>query len=312
MNRVLAIAALVGINVLWGSTYVVAKVAMEQISPTLLAVLRFVIATAVLWLLLFGLRARRGGHAALLGGVAPADRRRLLALGAVGIGVAYLLEYPGLYLTTATDASLMIIGEVLFTTVLAALLLREPLGASRVAGIVFGATGVAVLVLGHLGGDETGGAGVARAGGDLLILAALALQALYTVLGTGQSRRYHPLLVVAWAYTGSLVVWIPVLAWHLWWRPWPSVDAVGVLGVVHLALVASVFCFLVWFAVSRHVGAGIAALSLFVQPLVGATLGVVALGEAVTASTLVGGLLVLVAIGFSTRAAPAGKTRETV
>ena len=66
------------------------------------------------------------------------------------------------------------------------------------------------------------------------------------------------------------------------------------------------FCFLVWFAVSRHVGAGIAALSLFAQPVVGALLGVLLLGEPVTMSTVVGGLLVLVAIVLSAKAAPAG------
>ena len=47
--------------------------------------------------------------------------------------------------------------------------------------------------VGHLQDDEPGASGTARALGDLLILAALAMQALYTVLGTGQSRRHHPL-----------------------------------------------------------------------------------------------------------------------
>ena len=199
----------------------------------------------------------------------------------------------------------MIIGEVIFTTLLAALLVRERPGAAKLAGIVAGAAGVAVLVLGHVAGDAPGVDGPARALGDLLILGALALQAGYTVLGTEQSRRYHPLTVVTWAYTGSLLVWGPVLAWYLVAVPLPAPDVRGVLGVLYLALVASVLCFLVWFGIARHVGAGVAALSLFVQPLVGAALGVLLLDERVTLSTVVGGVLVLVAIVLCARAAPA-------
>lgn len=51
MNRTLAIVILVGINILWGSTYAVTKVALLEISPPLLGALRWITATVLLWLI---------------------------------------------------------------------------------------------------------------------------------------------------------------------------------------------------------------------------------------------------------------------
>ena len=39
MNRRFALVALIFINILWGSTYAVTKVALQELSPTLLGVL---------------------------------------------------------------------------------------------------------------------------------------------------------------------------------------------------------------------------------------------------------------------------------
>ncbi len=50
MNRNLSVLILVFINILWGSTYAVTKVALLEIPPPLLGALRWISATALLWL----------------------------------------------------------------------------------------------------------------------------------------------------------------------------------------------------------------------------------------------------------------------
>jgi drug/metabolite transporter (DMT)-like permease len=176
VNRRFALVALVFINVLWGSTYAVTKVALTELSPTLLGVLRFTIGTGLLWLIQLWI-ARGNRSASNKAGfeyVPMGDKLRIGGLGVLGVGLAYLFDYFGINLSTATDASLMIIGEVIFTSLLAMWLMKEHMGRWKTVGITLGVAGVVVLVLGHVT-DEPGAVngGITRTIGDLLILCAL-------------------------------------------------------------------------------------------------------------------------------------------
>ena len=284
--RGLPIALLVLANALWGSSYVVAKIALQEISPPILAALRFGLAAVVLWLILI---AR--------GGVRLPPRRdllRLLALGAVGIALSGVLGYTGVGLTTATDASLLIVGEVLFTTLLAITLIGERIDRTRGAGLAIGLLGVVVLIVG--GASSAAEGGVSRALGDVLILVGLAFEAAHTVLGTRLTHRYNPLTVLTLSLTGSCLVWIPLLGWYALSgelrMPGPRATA----GVVYLALVTGVACYLLWFSVLRRAGATLGAMSLMAQPVVGALLGIWLLGDPVTASTVIGAACVVVCL----------------
>ena len=280
MNRNFAVFVLVLINILWGSTYGITKVALEEISPPLLGAMRWILATVILWVIQLWLwygKANKQSNPAET--VPNQDKLRLAGLGALGIGIAYVIGYFGINLTTATDASLMIIGEVIFTSLLATWLTHDPLGRWKVVGMVLGATGVAILVLGHLTG-ESSNQGMARALGDGLILVTLALQALYTVLGTDLARKYPPMTVLTYVCTGSLVIWAPVLLWQISSGALPTTLSLTVIGgVLYLAVVASVFCNFVWFSIASRIGAGLSAISLFAQPLVGSFIGLVFLNE---------------------------------
>jgi drug/metabolite transporter (DMT)-like permease len=287
MRRVLPLGLLLLANGIWGSSYVVVKMALEEIPPPLLAGLRYTLASLVLWAIV---------AARLRGTKLPTrhDSLRLLVLGAVGVAVHGWLVFWGISLTTATDASLMIVGEVLFTTLLAIAIAREALGLPRGLGMAIGLLGVVILIAGASG--EPLATAPARAVGDLLILAGLGFEACFTVLGTRLTQRYDPLVVLTLSLSGSCAVWVPVIAWFVAagnLAP-PSVAAIG--GVVYLALLNSVVCYLIWFGVLKTAGATLGALSLLAQPVVGSLLGIFALGDPVLPSTLVGGACVLVCL----------------
>ncbi|MDF2630297.1 MAG: family transporter [Symbiobacteriaceae bacterium] len=300
MNRWVAAGLLLLANTLWGTSWTVAKVALDQLPWPLLGAIRFSIASGLLWVIIlvqgrFG--ARRGPLPAP--GIARKDALRLLALGLVAIAANHLIANFGQSLTTATDASLMIVGEVIFTTLLGALILKERPGRWKQVGVLIGAAGAVTLILSRAtGGAATGG--LLRAAGDLLILLSLPLEALYSILGTHFSRRYDRLKVTALINTGSLVIWVPILIWYIanGRFPWGAWGALG--GVVYLAVVNSVICFLIWFKVLESAGSNMGAISLFAQPLVGAALGLTLLHEHITPGLLAGGGLILGALLFST------------
>jgi drug/metabolite transporter (DMT)-like permease len=291
VKLVLPLALLVLANALWGASYVVAKVALEELPAPLLAALRFSLAVLVLWLVI-GWRARFARTGPRL--PSPGDTWRLLGLGVLGVAMNGLLGYWGVSLTTATDAALLIVGEVLFTTLLAIALAGEYLGRVRGIGLATGLVGVVVLIAG--GGTDQTALAPARPLGDVLILVGLGFEAAYTVLGTRQTRRYDPLVVLTLSFSGSCLVWLPVIGWYALRGGLAMPSPVAALGVLYLALVNSVACYLLWFGVLRSAGATLGALSLLAQPVVGAALGVLVLGDPVLPTTLIGGACVLVCL----------------
>jgi len=301
MNRKTAIFLLVFANVLWGSSYVVAKVALREVPPPLLGALRVTLTSALLWpFLIWRARAGRRGERRLIEPISAGDALRLAGLGLLGIGGAYLLDYWGIRLSTATDAALMIIAEVIFTGLLAALLAGERLGYRKRAGVLVGVAGVLILVLGNASIGEPGAGRWARAAGDGLILAALLCEAIYTVLGAGLARKYQPLTVLTLAHTGSLLLWLPILGGYAVTGRFPALSFAAIAGTVYLAAITSALCYLIWFSVLRVAGSSIGAVSLFVQPLVGSLLGLLLLGDPLTAALLVGAALIFIALYLMT------------
>jgi drug/metabolite transporter (DMT)-like permease len=292
--RFVPIALLVLANALWGSSYVVAKVAMEQIPPTLLAALRFTLAAGALWLILFTQSRKLPS---------PRDAVGLLALGAFGIGINGLLGYWGISLTTATDAALLIVGEIIFTTVFAIVLTSDRLSTWRGIGMLIGVIGVLVLVVGGATAQPTAEA-PNRVLGDVLILTGLAFESAHTVLGTRFSRRYDALTVLTLSLTGSCVLWLPTLGFYAFQHNLALPSMTGVAGVLYLAFVVSLACYLVWFSVLRRSGATLGALSLLAQPVVGALLGILLLGDPLAPSTLLGGACVVVCLVLASLGAP--------
>jgi drug/metabolite transporter (DMT)-like permease len=81
------------------------------------------------------------------------------------------------------------------------------------------------------------------------------------------------------------------------------------LAILYLAVLPSVLCHLVWFSVIRRNGASLGAMSLFVQPVVGALLGILLLREPVTVGLVTGAVLIFVALYLTTLPKPASQVQ---
>ncbi|HEX9921977.1 MAG TPA: EamA family transporter [Anaerolineae bacterium] len=95
MSRNAAIGLLICANMLWGSSYVVTKVALAEIPPPLLAALRFSLATALIGAIMLWQRrrGRQAGPGLSLAQMNRNDAARLIGLGLCGISLSYLLSY---------------------------------------------------------------------------------------------------------------------------------------------------------------------------------------------------------------------------
>lgn len=294
LSRGAAFAALALANVLWAGTYVAGKVALGEVSPVTLNAFRFTLAALLLSPVLIHERAR----------IRPLLRSRadLLTLGLLvllGWVLNKLFEYVGLALSTASDVALLISTESLFTAALSWTLLRERVTRLGVAALAVGMFGAYLVVARGLVptlGASDGVNNTARIVGDLLVMLALFIEALYTIRGKTVLHRWPPLFFTALTITGSLVFWLPAGAVTLAQAGWPRLTLSGWLAIGYMAVFSTVLAYWLWFRGLTIFEGSAAAPLLFIQPLLGALLALWLLGERLTWVTVVGGALILLSM----------------
>jgi drug/metabolite transporter (DMT)-like permease len=269
--------------VLWGIPYLLIKVAVEDLSPPVVVLAR----TGIGALVLLPVAAARGYLRPLL-----PKWKWLLAFTVLEIaGPWLLLTDAERYLTSSLTG--LLIAAVPMVAAVASLALGEAdrLDRTRVLGLLVGMAGVSVLLGLDLGGEV-------RAAVELALV----------VLGYGTapviiSRQFSdiPSLGVIASSLGLTAVFYLPFAIASWPSRAPSFDAFASLVV--LALACTVAAFLVFFALIAEAGPNRALVITFVNPAVALVLGVLVLGEPVTAGLLIGFPLILVGCVLATRAA---------
>ncbi len=287
-TRGAALLTLVVANALWAGTYAAGKVALRDLNPVELNALRFLIASAILAPALI-----RGWRSI------PRDRRSLATLAMLtllGFVLNKAFEDFGLALSTASDVALLISTESLFTAVLSWTLLRERITAVGVVALVVGMAGVYLIVERGFIPNLGGASGSGRIIGDLLVIFSLLLESGYTILGKRALAQLPPLLFTAATLTGSLLVWIPAGIGSVARLGLPHLTLAGWVGVLYMALIATVLGYWLWFRALSVVDASTAAPTLFIQPLLGAALGVWLLHDSITWATWLGGGLIFASL----------------
>ena len=299
MTPAACLLLLVAANLLWGAGWVVAKLALSDLTPLQVSAWRMILAglLALPWLV------RLLRREALPRSAWP----RLALLGGAGFVVAKFLGFWGLSLTTATDASLLMAVEPLLTIGLGVLVLGEPLGARRLGAFAVGACGAYLLIA---GGWRWPGLSPAHVVGDLVFVLGLGAEAAYTVYGKSLLHRHSATAVTLATVVASLLFWLPLAGWDAAARGWPALTGRGAAAMLILALGCTLLAYWAWFRALERIDAGRAAMAIFIQPLWGALLARLLLGEPLGSVTAAGGALVMLSLYLALET-PARSLRPT-
>ena len=290
----MAIFSLLAANALWGLSYVVAKDALASIPSAVLAFLRFAAASLVLWpVFLIWKKQHSAGPRPTAG---PA------IVGACSFFLSYMLFYTGMRLTTASETAILINLEAVLTALFARLFLREKLSRRQSLGILLALCGALLLVkpeapktapnnAPHEARRLTAGS---RTAGNALIICGVAAESAATVLSRHLRQWYSPLELATKAVSwGVLFLSVPaLLQWKSTSFSTQWVTAARLAEISYLAVGCTVIAYLIWYRSIAKLGASVSAASLYVQPVVGVASGALWLGERLSASAVIGALLI--------------------
>ena len=247
------------------------------VSPSTLLALRFVLAALLLAPLVWLRRL-------------PLPRGRNLA-GYILMGILYTAQAQG-YFNALLHASSGLVGLLLYVypllvTLLAILLGWDSWNRRVLMLLVLASCGMAITLGGKLQGEP---AGIAMA------LFAAGIYALYILLGTRLARggqQTHPLAASIVIFATAAIANSALAAWNGIALP---AGALGWLAVACIALFSTAVAIVSFLAGVQRIGAARASILSTFEPVVTMGIGFALLGETVSASQLLGGALVLLAV----------------
>ena len=263
-RRVEGHAALLMVQLCFGLFPVFGHLAFEAFDPRAVASWRIGVGALVLFAIAFAFEGRRAV-------VAPRDLLRFQGLALLGVTANQVLFLEGLARSTAVNAGVIMCLIPVFTFVLAAILGQETFRPLRALGIAFAFGGSLPLFL-----ERGVGFGGEYAFGNALMVANCLAYSLYLVASKPLTRRYPPLVVIAWVYV--LAVWqVPFFLGGAELVPADaSRGAWGSLGFILLA--PTVLGYLLNMVALARVEASTTAFYIYLQPLIAAGGGVLILG----------------------------------
>ena len=307
-SRLLLLAAFAAVYLIWGSTYLGIKFAIETLPPFIMAGTRFLVAGALLYL---WARFRPGGAKEGRERPLPAHWRTAAVVGVLlflcGNGGVTWAEHH----IASGLAALLVATEPLWIVLLGWLLPGGVRPGGKVAlGLVLGFAGVWLLV-----GPGTSAGGETHLIGAAAVIAAAFAWALGSLYSVNAPAPRSPLLASGMQMMagGALLLLAGVLTGE-WARfDLGGVSARSVAALLYLTVFGSLVAFTAYGWLLRHASPARVATYAYVNPVVAVLLGWALAGEPLTAHTLLAAAVIVASVALITsRGKGAGERREAV
>ena len=280
-------------NIIWGSTFVSAKVLLKDFNPIEILFFRFLIGYIFLWIL-----CPKALHIKNI-----KLELQFAAAGVTGICLNYLFENMALLYTGAAIVSVIVSASPFMVGILAYLFLKQKLKRYFTIGFVIAIIGITMICFAGEASVELHWLG------QLISLGACLMWAVYGLLSEGINQQGFPeILVTRRLFFYGLISVTPL---YLLFGDMTSISKLKVpvnLGnLFYLGLGACVMAFIMWNFSIRVLGTVTANVYVYLLPVVTIVVSALFLQERITLSMVIGTVLTLTGVALSEWDAPRRK-----
>ncbi|MDH5159505.1 DMT family transporter [Heyndrickxia oleronia] len=281
-NTLLASLYLMLASSIWGGMYVVVKVVVSVIPPLELVWLRYIV--AILTLILIGLITRQKWRI---------EKRYfflIIAIGVIGNTISIVTQETGTMLSTAQMGAIITSSTPAFMVIFARLILKERLTIKKGISVCLATAGVILIVgIGDMNTSST-------LGGVSLVIAALTW-ALMSVLVKRIPSDYSQIVVTTYSILVALIILTPFVLPRLHQiNPSQLTHSTIWGGLLYLGVISTAGGFLLWNRGLQMLNASSGGIYFFFQPMVGALLGWLILGETINITFWIGSVFILLGV----------------
>jgi drug/metabolite transporter (DMT)-like permease len=272
------------VGFLWGIPYLLIKVAVEELSPTIIVLSRVVIGSAIL----IPMAMRRGS-------LMPAIKAwRYVIPYAIGemIGPWFLITAAEEKMTSGL-AGLLVATVPIWATLIASMHGDKTVWQSkRLIGILIGFIGIVLVV-----GIESFSGRQSIVAIFMILIAAIGYAWAVTMV-TSKIPHIEPISINAVAMVFTVIVYLPFLFLYMPDKV-PSTEALG--SVIILGLFPTALAFILFFQLIKDIGTARGSLVTYLNTAFAVMLGVIILNEPFTLGIAIGLPLVLIGSYFASR-----------
>ena len=280
--------ALLGVQALFGSLPVIAKVVLAVIPAVSLVGFRVGITALVLFLVQAYRRRVWLQH--------REDYKKLFLLSLFGVTFNQLLFIGGLSLTKASNTSLLAVTIPIFTIIVSAVAGTERLRPLKVFGILLAAVGVMFLI-----DPRKASFSSETTLGDLLIIANSLSYGIFVATSKTTIMRNGAFRSTMWMFIFAAIICVPLGLFTLSGTDVASLGSHIWLLTLYIAVVATAGPYLLNAYALARVNPSVVAIYIYLQPVIGFILAVVFLNEALDAKFAIAAVFVFIGLYLTTR-----------
>ncbi|MFZ5952478.1 MAG: DMT family transporter [Candidatus Rifleibacteriota bacterium] len=294
INGSIRVAIAAGI---WGAAYPLTKLILSETPPIILGFLRFSIAAFVFMLITRSLP---------MNGVVEEDRQTFYKLAFWGVFILILGMNFGLIWAPGIAASVLSGTPPLFTVILAAFLLSEPMLLRHFISIGFAMSGL-WLLSSDLSGSSMNLPGWKILAGCLLTLVPQFSWAMYGIVGKKLSEKYAWPTICRDTFSLGALMLLPFAVFEGLLKGPGLWNQKSILILFYLAIMNSVITYSLWNSALKMIPVSTASFLIYLQPVSGAILSFFLFGEKPGSAGFFGIGLIFTALLLAVRAAPQTK-----
>lgn len=274
------------ISLIWGSTWIVIRDQISTIAPAWSVTWRFTLAGIAMLLL----GRFRGENMAVPRAVWPV----LAVMGVLQFSLNFNLVYASEAYITSGIVAVIFAALIIPNSLLSRWFLGTHFDRRFVAGAAIALAGIGLMLL-----HEARGIGIdpsrAWTGVTLACMAVMAASISNVLQASSPLRRLSPFALLGWAMVAGSIAngaW----AWFVAGPPMLPQQGAYIAGLFYLAIIGSVVTFPIYFALIRDIGAGPAAWSSVLVPIIAMAISTLAEGYVWSPLSLAGALLALIGL----------------
>ncbi|MGP1514611.1 MAG: DMT family transporter [Bacteroidales bacterium] len=268
-------------NIIFGINTPIAKDILNVVGPYLLSSFRFAGCTLLFWIASFILKVPK---------ISRKDIGLLCVASLLGIVFNLFLFILGLSNTTPTNASIIVSMTPIFTMIMAAIFLREPLTIKKTIGVMCGLSGALILIF-----TKPTAANVLVKNNTLGIVFCLIsgiAYALYLTLFSKLIKRNNPINIMKWMFLASTIAILPITWSHISDFDYTVLNTKAYLEIGYVVLMATFLNYLFIPIAQARLRPTTLSMYNYVQPVVTTIISIITLMDVLTIYKLIAALLI--------------------
>ncbi|MDR5659465.1 DMT family transporter [Serpentinicella sp. ANB-PHB4] len=281
-EKVLSTLAILLTVFFWGISTSSSKIAIAEVPPSTLALLRFTIASIILFTIK---KAKYKKEKLKRGDILPA-----MLCGLVGVTIYFNFENYGVSLISAANATILLAAVPLFTIILERIVFKTPIGLQKGLGICLSILGVSFVIRNSLSINTN----MQEIIGSLLLIGAALSWASYSILSKKLDGKYPTVFLTFYQNLFGAIFLIPFsLVEHSRWQP---ISPSTWIHILYLGAICSALCYFLYLFALKNLGASSTNVYINLMPFVGVFAANIMLGEQLYPLQLLGGITIVIGV----------------